>query len=127
MTVAVRLGVSTSSGQNNNIITLTWTGLDGDDVGEWIDVSDFADKTVHIYGTFDSATVVIQGSNDPVCLTDAQNAAAVSMRTPQGTVISKTAADLITLLENPKFIRPVVSGGGASTALKVVIQGKRIT
>lgn len=73
------------------------------------------DKTVQVSGTFDSGTVVIQGSNDP--------SAAVwsTMHAPDGAELSFTAAGIEAILENPLWIRPVVTGEGATASITIAI------
>lgn len=81
-----------------------WSGLAGSDVGDALVVPNFPDKTVQFTGTFTTGTVVMQGSNDGgttwTTLTD-----------PQGNNISKTAAGVEAIEENPIMIRPSISGG----------------
>lgn len=97
---------------------VTWAGLDGDDTGAPFDLSDYPDKTVHIKGTFDTTTVTMQGSNDAATYT--------ALVDPQGNSIAKTAEAIETILENPQFIRPSVSGG-AGSAITVIVTGKKDT
>ena len=67
----------------------------------------FADKTVQ----FDSAawggtTATLEGSNDGTNW--------FGLSDPQGTAISMTANGLSAVLENPRYIKPVLTGGAAS-------------
>lgn len=118
---------------NRDTVKCTWTGLDGDDSGMAVDLSGYPDKTVHIYGTFDSATVTLYGSSDALALVDraagtlfgSKTASWIALADPQGNSIAKTAAAIETLMETPQFICPVVTGGGGSTSLKVVITASR--
>lgn len=118
---------------NKDTVQCTWTGLDGDDSGMAVDLSGYPDKTVHIYGTFDSATCSLYGSNDPLVLVDraagtlfgSKTASWIAIVDPQGNAIAKSAAGMEAILENPRYILPVNTGGGASTSLKVVITASR--
>ena len=74
-------------------------------------------KSVQIEGTFDSATVVLEGSNDGTnwkTLTD-----------PQGNAISKTAAAIEAIEENTRYVRPNSSGGGATQSITVTLLSRR--
>lgn len=79
--------------------------------------TDYADRSVQIDGTFNNATVLIEGSNDGTnyqTLTD-----------PQGNAISKTAAALEQIMEQVLFLRPRTTGGGASQDIQVTIVARR--
>lgn len=118
---------------SKDTVKVTWSGLDGDDSGAAVDLAGYPDKTVHIYGTFDSGTVSMYGSNDPLALVDrtagtlfgSKTASWIAIVDPQGNAIAKTSAAMEAILENPQYICPVVTGGGGSTALKVVIVASR--
>lgn len=91
----------------NSVELFTWAAMGGSDVGDAVGFPQNADKCVQIDGTFGSATVVIQGSNDGskwFTLTD-----------PQGNAISKTSAALEQIEEVPLYIRPSISGGTGSS------------
>ena len=69
----------------------------------WIEMTEWADKSVQLVGTFNGGTVVIEGSNDgvtPITLTD-----------PQGNAISKTSGFIEQILEVTRFVRPRVTAG----------------
>jgi hypothetical protein len=91
-------------------IETVWTGLLNGDDGTPVEFFDLPEKTVSITGTFGSGgTIVIEGSNDGTnyfTLTDLQS-----------TAISKTAAALEAIAENPRYIRPRVTAGDGTTAL----------
>ena len=100
---------------------ITWHLTQADPDGAWLRLPDYPDKSVHIAGNFDGATVKIEGSSradkaDPVTLTDTQ-----------GAIVSKTQAAAVQLTENVEYIRPVSTGGGAGQALTVtaVCRGTR--
>jgi len=81
--------------------------------GTAVQMGGSTDRTVQIIGTFDSATVVMQGSMDGTTwftLTD-----------PQGNAISKTAAAGEAITEITRYIRPSTSGGGASQDIDVYL------
>lgn len=82
-----------------------WEGLSAANAdGNWIECWDHPEKTVQIVGTFDSGTLTMQGSNDGVT--------AFNLTDPQGNSIAKSAAAGEIVTENPRYIRPVLSGAG---------------
>lgn len=91
----------------------TWTGLTGTDTGAAHSCPQLADKTVQISGTFATATVVIEGSNDG-------GSTWFTLTDPQGNNISKTAAAMETIAENPQMIRPKLTAG-TTDAINVTV------
>lgn len=100
------------------VYQVVWSGLTGSDDGDGVDLSRFPDRTVHVSGTFDSATCTIQGSNTGV------NYVALNDSRGEGNSLAFTAEDVKVALENPKMVRPLNSGGGGSTSLTVTIIAK---
>ncbi len=77
----------------------------------------FADKTVQVdSASYDSATVVIQGSNDGVVW--------FTLTNPNNDNLSFTADALEAILENPLYIRPSTSGGLGSADINVTLAGR---
>lgn len=97
---------------------ITWTLLDSDDSGAPVELVDYPDKTATITGTFGAAgSITLQGSNDGTnwfALTDGQ-----------GNNITKTAAGMELIIENPRYIRPLVTAGDGTTSLTVKILCRR--
>lgn len=93
----------------------TWVMGDADQ-GTAIEMTDFADRSVQVEGTFGAATVVIQGSNDG---TNWQ-----TLRDPQGVALSFTTAGLKQVLETTRFIRPSSSGGTGTAATVTMLMRK---
>ena len=101
--MAVIAPVTTNPLGLSNVRVETWETLTESDTAGPRIIPFKSDKTVSVTGTFGTATVVIQGSNDGTnwfTLTDAADAA-----------LSFTAAGLSEILENPLYIRPSASGG----------------
>ena len=110
MTTRVPTVVNTDRGQ-----VITWTGLLNGDDGTPVGVGeDFADRSVHILGTFGTGgTALVEGTLDGTnygTLTDST-----------GTALSVTAAKLRAVVEIVKYIRPRISAGDGSTDLTVVL------
>lgn len=117
--------INLTSTQENGILFVTWAGLNGADTGQpFANAAMFADKTVQIFGTFDSKTVTLEGSNDPRVLSDPSNAVWFTLTDPSSTAISKTSAAGEGVLENPRFIRPSVSGPAGSASITVILAAK---
>ena len=93
---------------------VTWETLtNANTSGSAVQMPQGADRSVQFVGTFDSATVKLQGSNDGVnyhSLTD-----------PQGNAIEKTAAAIEQITEITRYIKPVTTGGGASQDVDVFL------
>lgn len=93
----------------------TWEGLlsSGDTVGAHSG-ADLSDKTVQAEGTFNSGVITMFGSNNT---TTGPWAPLVD---PQGNVIALSSATQIeTILENPLYIKPLVSGATGGTTVNV--------
>lgn len=99
----------------------TWSAIGNADtateIGDDEGIVAFADKTVQVDGTFGGTTVTLEGSND--------GASWFGLSDPQGTAISFTAAGLSAILENPRYIKPVMTGGAASS-INVRLVGRAI-
>lgn len=98
------------------VLKTVWGPFTGaTDVGLALDASSLPDKTVSVTGTFDAATVVIQGGPSTSLwhgLNDSRG---------EGNALSFTAADTRAILENPQYIRFSTSGGGGSQSLTVTV------
>lgn len=81
----------------------------------------FADKSIHIFGTFSSASITMKGSNDP-SLTSFDD-----VYDFEGTVITQSAARKPwVLMPNVYAIKPVITGGDGNTLLKVAVVGRGV-
>lgn len=88
-----------------------------DDDGEPVRLAVYSDRSIQVAGTFGGASVTIGGSNDGVtyhALTDAQ-----------GNSLMVSTASLKAIIELPIFLKPRVFGGDGTTALKVVLSGRK--
>lgn len=99
-------------------ISITWTNLQSGDWGSWEGSDSYPDKTVHVYGTFGTSTVQIEGthasSGNPVVVKDGNGAAISNISTPTLAVIR----------DNPALIRPMLVGGSGAS-ITVVVTGRR--
>lgn len=105
----------------------TWETVTNGDVGSPINEKQgstvFSDKTVTITGTPGVGFALdIEGSNDNVnwvTLRNTHDNAAL-------TFSALTAPELHGILENPRYIRPNISGGDGTTDIDVIIVGRGI-
>lgn len=94
---------------------ISWSGLLNGDTGKGVLASSLSDKMIQFRGTFGvGGTIVFEGSNDS---TDGTNGNWVGLVDPQGNAISKTAAMVEEVLENPLWVRPRVTAGDGTTSL----------
>lgn len=104
-----------------NIQAVKWV-LGNADTGQPWRRADFQDKFVQINGTFGSATVVLQGTND-INVDGTVSATAVWTTLKyafDGSAISETSADGGQVLDDPFYIRPS-SSGGTGTAVNITL------
>lgn len=87
--------------ENSRIVS--WTPFTEADTCTAVEMPGFTIRSIQIAGTFGSATVLAQGSNDGT------NYATLS--DPQGNAISKTTAALEQIEEVTRYIKPTASGG----------------
>lgn len=92
---------------------ITWSGLSDGDDGEPVQVPQYAEACVQISGTFDTATVDLEGSND--------KSTWVTLTNEQGTNISTGSKALETLAQNPKWVRPNAGSGSGSVDVKAIL------
>lgn len=119
---------------NKDVVEVVWTGLDGDDSGQAVDLSAYPDKAIQVYGTFDSATTTLYWSNDTAkvktdraagTLFSAKTASWIIAQDSLGNNIAKSAAGGDQILEAGHWFMPVNAGGGGSTSLTVIVTARR--
>ena len=102
---------------NTQCAIFQWSGLQVGDVGDAIPFSFYADRSVQVGGILGAGgSVRMEGSNDGVqwdVLTDLQ-----------GNDLDITAAKLTMVSEVTQLIRPRVTAGDGTTAIKVTMLGK---
>lgn len=112
----------TVTSNTRGVITYTW--LMGDaDTGVAIRSPHLADKDLQVVGTaWDSATLVIEGSNDG----GTTYRTLKPVNTDNVTTLSFTSGNPSeTILNNPDLIRPRTTGGAGSADIKVYITMKK--
>jgi hypothetical protein len=103
---------------------IEWGPIASGDVGAAVEVPNHPDKTVQISGTFGDGTMSIQGTNETNPDGTPVLASFLPLVDPQGGVITATSAKIEQILENPRWIRPSMSGATGS-AMKVTIMARR--
>lgn len=88
-----------------------WTPVTNADACLPVEYPEFADKSLQVSGTFDSASVALHGSNDR------SNFAALN--DASGTVIAITTAKIKAVLENTIQVKPVATGGAGTQSLTI--------
>jgi len=115
--------VAVPTGSNDgvkDVIVTVWANILAADTCTAVQIPGYTDQTVHVTGTLDGATLVLQGSNNnsnffTLHATDATSAAISITVTNNGYGV----------LENPLWIRPSTSGGGGSSTATVTLVSRR--
>jgi hypothetical protein len=99
---------------DGSVFRVTWANLANGDDGVPITRTSHADRTIQFKNTFGAGgTVVFEGSNDTgttyKTLTDQSDNA-----------ISKTAADLESVMQVPEMSRPRVTAGDGTTSITAI-------
>jgi hypothetical protein len=106
-----------SNSNPKGIVVVTWASIGDSDTCTGVTTAQYNRKCFQVKGTFGSATVIAQGSNDA-----GTNYAAL---TDKGqTAIALTAAGIEEVGENPLMIRPSSSGGSGSSTTVVLVLSK---
>ena len=96
---------------------VTWGPMANGDVGDPVQMPEFADKSIHVTGTFGTGgSVAVEGDNE---IYPGTSANFVALRDPSSTTIAITAAKAQAVLENTVLVRPHVTAGDGTTALTV--------
>src|SRR5262245_15432057 len=102
-----------SERQDRSVLKVVWNGLNNaNTTGCVIAFTEWADRSFHINGVFNTANVLIEGSNDGG--NDFQ-----PITDPQGNSINKTAAALEVVEEVAQLMRPRLVTSGAVSDIQV--------
>lgn len=100
-------------------VQVTWSNLQSGDWGSWEETGRYPDKTIHVYGTFGSTTVRIEGANATATGSEAV------LKDGNGQLLSGLNTSSVAVLrDNPTYIRPFLVGGVGAT-LTVILVGRR--
>lgn len=106
----------TTSINGGDAVSVLWSNLGTNDTGAAVQLPRHGAISIQVGGTFNSSTIVIEGSNDGSTWT--------TLIDMQGSNMSFTAAAFKTLRDVPRYIRPSCTGGTA-TALWVSLYARR--
>ena len=98
-------------------IVVEWFPLVSGDTGAYVELPNYPDKSVMVSGTFGDGTLTLQGTNEKVAGAPANPQ---TLNDAQGTTLTWTAQRLEQVLENPRYIRPSMSGT-TGDAIKVTM------
>lgn len=104
---------------DDGVAIMTWSAMAGGDTGKPARMGRYSDKTVHVVG--DSVDVAMEGSNDLVNWAPVHNAVGAAM----DTIVGTPPGTIETILDNPLYIRPNVTGGSSTSVIVVAkVTGK---
>lgn len=115
---AIKPTLTTVGRKDGSCYLVTWTPVTEADTCVPADFPDLADKSIHVAGTFGGASVALFGANNDFAT------AGAALRDPSSTVIAITAETVKQVLENPKQIKPVATGG-TGQSLSIYILAKQ--
>lgn len=96
---------------NFGVCIVTWAAMAGADTGAPVRMAQYSDKTAQVIG--DATTVAIEGSNDGSTFSPLTDTAGAAI------ALAGATDDVETILQNPLYIRPNVTGGASSTVIVV--------
>ncbi len=99
---------------SKGVLETQWTSWAGVTTGVTLQAPNLPDKTVAVHGTWGGATFVIEGSSDGT------NYFTLNDTRGEGNPISLTADNIVTILENVRYIRGKTTGG-TGTSLTVTL------
>lgn len=99
---------------SKGVMETQWTAWAGVTTGIPLVAPNLPDKTLAVHGTWGAATFVLEGSSDGT------NYFTLNDTRGEGNPISLTADNIVTVLENPRYMRGKTTGG-TSTVLIVTI------
>lgn len=103
--------------ERGTLIKWTWNALRQSDTGGVVEWARLADRSVHIYGTWGGASVVMEGSNDGSNMCQLENL--------KGLPISVSANALFGILQLCCHIQPRVVGGDGTTNLTAILLSRK--
>lgn len=117
--MATRTPTTTFLTNDRDVIKFVWSGLLNGDTGGSIELSNYADRSVQVSGTFGSGgSVLVEGSNN-------QSTYSTLNKMTDGTAMVATTAQVIGVLEVTERTRPRVTAGDGATNLTVVMIARK--
>ena len=107
------LGNTGQGNQHGPALTWTWTPVTEADTMDAVEVPvSLSDRTIHVFGTFGSSTLLVTGSIDGTNY--------FTMNDSNGNALSITSAKGEALLELVRYIK-LTHSGGTGTSLSIVL------
>jgi hypothetical protein len=113
--------------QAKGVVTSQWLALNknsGATSGTALDAPHLPDKCVEVSGTFSGATLVIEGHNSSTATGGTYQT--LNDSRGEGNALSFTAANIVQILENTRFIRPRLTTATGSPSLNVRIVSQSV-
>lgn len=106
-----------------------WSLTSVNPIGQYVELPDLADVSIHIFGTWGSATLVMAGTNEYPMPTDYAAANEAILEDHQGNSLSftSTPANIKGLDAITRFVRPQLNVVGVAAALTVALLFHRPT
>ena len=122
MATAVATVKNIVSAADNSVKQISWPITTANPGGDYFEFAEWGDITWVARGTWGGATLKIQGSDDGTnwVTTGLSNAAG-------GTELAATADKSFTIIERPRYIRPILTTVGVGATLTVVALLRRAT
>ena len=110
--MAIIRPVITAVGRGDgSTLLVTWSGLTSADTCQAVSYPEYSDRSVHVSGTFSSASVALWGSNNGTTF--------APLNDPTRTVIALTTEGVQAVLENTLYVQPVATAGTGGQALTI--------
>ena len=104
---------------DTSVIKVVWAAMANGDTGAPFKLAQWADRSVHVYGTFGAGgTMILKGSNN-------DGTSYIALTEPQGNAISKTAESIEAITEIVEKVRPEITAGDGTTAITVSLFARR--
>ena len=106
--------VTRISADGNKSWVVSWLTMANGDTGLPIELPAHSDRSVQLGGTFSTGgTVVLEGSNDGTNY--------ITLDDFQGNALSFTSADLESVSQITRYVRPDITAGDGSTSIDVYL------
>ena len=103
---------------DRSVLQVTWAPVTSDsgnnDICAAVQLPQYTSKSVHVFGTFGSSTVVVNGSNN-------NGASYVVLDDPGGVAISISGENIEQISQNTQLIQPAISGGTLASLTIVML------
>lgn len=117
-TMNIRVGVNPGE-DDGSLVLASWANLNGaNNTGNPVSFPHHADKCIQLTGCFNTANVVVEGSND--------GATYANLTDRVGNTVLFTAPGIKTISDSPLFVRPKVATNGAVTDVGAALLMRRV-